>query len=98
MAKSTANSKESTQYSERATAAAHDVVDRVGEKAAHVEERIHEAADAAQRKAGDARHRAEDFSEEAMATTRGYVNQHPFASLAMAFGAGIVLSALFRRS
>lgn len=84
-------------YAQRATAAAHEAVDRVGAKAERAEERLREAADDMQRRSHDARLRARDMGEEATLTARTYVNEHPIASLAVAFGVGMLISAVMRR-
>ncbi len=84
-------------YTERATAAAHDAVDRMGAKAAEAEERIRETADELRRRSYDARGRANDLGEEAVISARTYMREHPIASLAIAFGVGALMSSLLRR-
>lgn len=84
-------------FSEKATAAAHDAVDRMGEKAARAEERLRDAADDVQRRSYDARDRARDLGDEAVVNARSYMKEHPLASLAVAFGVGMLVSAIMRR-
>lgn len=84
-------------YAERATAAAHDAVDRVGERAVRAEERLRDTADEIRRKGNRARDRAQEMGDDAAVTARSYLHEHPLASLAAAFGAGVVISALMRR-
>jgi ElaB/YqjD/DUF883 family membrane-anchored ribosome-binding protein len=86
-----------TKYSERATAAAHEAVDRIGEQAAHTEERIHKTADGVRRQSHEVREHATEMSEEATVKARTYVREHPIASLTAAFGVGVLLSTLMRR-
>lgn len=86
-----------TEYTDRATAAAHETVDRVGERAARAEERLRDAADDVGRRSEDARNRARDMREDAVAGASTYVREHPVTSLAIAFGVGVVASLLMRR-
>lgn len=86
-----------SNYSDKATAAAHDAVDRFGEQAARTEERLRDAADDIQRRSSAARERAEGLGDDVSVRTRSYVQEHPLASLGVAFGVGVLLSALMRR-
>ena len=88
---------ESGSYSERATAAAHDAVDRIGEQAERAEERIRGAAGDVRRRSYEARDRARELSDEATMTARSYLREHPLASLAVAFGVGMLFSSIMRR-
>ncbi len=92
----TAGSNGST-YSERLTQAAHETIDRVGEQAADMERRLKDKAGEVRRKSTDGRDRAQEMGQEAVETARSYAHDHPFATLAVAFGAGVLLSSLVRR-
>lgn len=89
--------RDEASYAKKATAAAHDAVDRVGEKAGRAEERLRDAAEDVQRRSHDARDRARGLGDEATLTARTYLHEHPVASLAVAFGVGMLVSAFMRR-
>lgn len=84
-------------YSERMTQAAHETVDRVGEHAADMERRLKDKADDIKRKSYETRDKARSMSEDVAENARSYTREHPIATLAMAFGAGVLLSRLMRR-
>ncbi|WP_078120493.1 DUF883 family protein [Thiosocius teredinicola] len=89
--------KSKRNYSERATSAAHDAVDRVGAQASKAEEHLRATAEDVRRRSGEMRDHARFMGEDAKVATTDYVRDRPLASLAMAFGAGVLFSILTRR-
>lgn len=59
-------------------------------------ERLHETADAARQRASDAAHFAKEKSKEGVEKAESTIKSHPFQSVAIAFGAGLLLGALLR--
>lgn len=86
-----------SSYSEKLAAAAHDALESVGDKAVRTKERLCDAADDLQRRSHAARDRARDLADEAVMQARSHVKEHPLASHAVAFGVGILMSAIMRR-
>ena len=84
-------------YAGKAKDKAHEQVDKLGERAARAEEQIRDKAGKLRENAEHAGERAGEMSDEATKIASSYVKEHPIASLAIAFGAGVVLSALMRR-
>jgi ElaB/YqjD/DUF883 family membrane-anchored ribosome-binding protein len=82
---------------DKVAAAAHEAVDKMATSADQIEERLRERAARAQVSARDAADRAQRMSEDVVTDVRHYVHEHPFASLGIAFTAGLVFSALLRR-
>lgn len=74
------------KVSARATQAAHDAIDSLGQRGAEAEERLRAAGTRASE-------RGQEISEEVAA----YVNKNPLASLGIAAAVGFVLGALLRR-
>lgn len=60
-------------------------------------EHVHHAADAARHKAEQAAHFARDKAKEGVEKAEGTIKDHPFASVAVAFGAGLLIGALLRK-
>jgi ElaB/YqjD/DUF883 family membrane-anchored ribosome-binding protein len=84
-------------YAQRATEAAHEQVDKIGERLEAGEERLRDAAANAEEKIDDVRERAgEDFSVLAE-QARGYVREHPLTAAAVAFAAGVIFVSVLRR-
>ena len=82
---------------DKVAAAAHQAVDKMAESADQIEDRLRERAARAQVRARDTADRAQRMSEDVVTDVRDYVHEHPFASLGIAFAAGLVCSALLRR-
>lgn len=81
----------------RATEAAHSAVDRAASTAATAEDKLREAAETARVRARETGERLQHRSGELASQTRRYVDDHPLASLGIAFAAGLVISSLLRR-
>ncbi|MFP8965796.1 hypothetical protein ACKC9G_04390 [Pokkaliibacter sp. CJK22405] len=93
---STATNKD-TSTTANAAAKAHEAIDRAAVHAERAEEGIRTKAGEMdeQMRAQYAKARAK--GEEVCDGVSTYVRKHPVASLGMAFGAGVVLSALLRK-
>lgn len=81
----------------RATEAVHEAVDRAAATAGPAEDRLRDAASSARVRARETGDRLQERSEELASQTRRYVDDHPLASLGIAFAAGLVISSLLRR-
>lgn len=82
---------------DRVAASTHEAVDRASEPVGRAEERIRESAEHVAERA----HKAADYGrhkrDELTQNVSSYVNEHPIASLGIAFGAGLLVSALLKR-
>jgi ElaB/YqjD/DUF883 family membrane-anchored ribosome-binding protein len=85
------------QLTLRAAEAAHDMIDRLARQAADAEVRIRRSAEDLERRAREGGREAREQGEELRGAVSEYVHEHPVSALALAFGAGIVASALLRR-
>lgn len=90
---------------EAAARVAHELVDRVAKIAGQSEEKLRKAGtgaeasvkqslDVAREKFEVARHKG----DEVKTSVTGFIQQHPFAALGIAFGTGVLLSYLTRSS
>jgi ElaB/YqjD/DUF883 family membrane-anchored ribosome-binding protein len=90
---------------EAATRMAHDFIDRVAKVAGQSEEKLRkvgasaetsvkQSLDVARDKLDVARHKG----DEVKTSVTGFIQQHPFAALGIAFGTGVLLSYLTRSS
>lgn len=59
-------------------------------------ERLHDTAEAARQRATDAAHFAKEKGREGVEKAESTIKTHPFQSVAIAFGAGLLLGALLR--
>jgi ElaB/YqjD/DUF883 family membrane-anchored ribosome-binding protein len=82
---------------ERVAQMIHEAIDRLAVHAAEAEQRIGDAAADAQSKVRETKRTAKAKGSEAVTVTENYVDQHPWAALGIAFGAGIIISSLLRR-
>ncbi len=93
-----ARNVEAAPMTAKAAGVARDLVDRLAEKAADAEVRIRSTS----HQAGDEmRSRADDMQQQTRAladTVEQYLQEHPFRALGIAFGAGMLLSIILRRS
>lgn len=83
--------------SERIAEVIHDALDRFTVHAAEAEKRVKDAAGEARIKIKATKNDARRNAGEATHAVEDYVEEHPWAALGVAFGAGIVISALLRR-
>lgn len=96
-ASETAGSRAAASESERIAQAIHEAVDRFAEHAAEAEQRIREAAGDARGRWRDGRRAARRGIDRGEHAVEDYIDHHPWYSLGIAFGAGMVISSLLRR-
>jgi ElaB/YqjD/DUF883 family membrane-anchored ribosome-binding protein len=77
---------------------AHDAIDRDAKRAEAAEENIRKSADAAEQRVRRSLVAAKEKSIGAKTAVGQFVHEHPLASLGIAFGVGIMLAALRKRS
>jgi ElaB/YqjD/DUF883 family membrane-anchored ribosome-binding protein len=83
---------------EQITSKAHEAVDRIAEQVERAEERIRTACGSAEEMLKESREKVRLQSDRMTGTVTEYVQQHPLAALGIAFGAGVVVAALLKRS
>lgn len=93
---STAGATESNA-SDRAAKKAHDVIDRAADAAAGAEQRLRAKAEEARDRALAAGGQARANSDEWVNEARLYIHERPIAAVGVAFVAGYIMAALFRR-
>jgi hypothetical protein len=86
-----------THTTERVAAAAHGTVDRLAEKASHVERELKSTARAASAKAHDAREELERESKRVLGKIERMMHEQPVTCAALAFAAGVITVSLLRR-
>ncbi len=89
---------ERSSVADQVAEAAHETVDRVAKSAADAEERIRKAAAEAERNLKKSSDKAQQQTQELNRVVTDYVNKHPVKSIGIAFAAGVLVSALLRRS
>ena len=82
---------------ERIAEIIHEAIDRFTVQAAEAEQRVRDAADDVQTRVRTSRQRARTRVYDTTEAVEEYIDDHPWAALGIAFGAGIVLSSLLRR-
>src|SRR5688572_4600121 len=82
---------------ERFAAKAHDTVDEIAERAQRAEREVRGAAERTVERARELHGQYSDTAEESLRRATSYVESHPLAVAGMAFVAGVLLSAMFRR-
>lgn len=75
----------------------HAAIDRLNVHANSAEERIQQATQNMEQLLKQSKQTAADKADEVSGSVKQYVDQHPLASLGMAFGAGVLLAVLLRR-
>lgn len=85
------------RLSDRATRAAHRAIDEVGERAAHVEDRLRETADRATHRAREEGDRARAEVDESLRELSRYIERNPLTAAALAFAAGVLVTAVLNR-
>lgn len=76
---------------------AHEAIDKVAANAAEAEERIRKAALEAEERVRKSARQVQQRSNEVADTVGEFAREHPLASVGIAFAAGYLLAALFRR-
>jgi ElaB/YqjD/DUF883 family membrane-anchored ribosome-binding protein len=92
----TTNGRKDTT-TERFAAKAHDTVDEIAERAQRAERDVRGAAERTVERARELHSQYSDSAEESLRRATSYVESHPLAVAGMAFVAGVLLSAMFRR-
>lgn len=93
----TSPSADGDHVTRRAAEAAREIIDRLARQAAEAEVRIRRSTDDLERRARAGGRQVREQGDELGAAVTEYVHEHPVSALAMAFGAGILASALLRR-
>jgi len=86
-----------TTTTERFAAKAHDTVDEIADHAQRAEREVRGAAERTIERARELHGEYSDTAEESLRRATSYVESHPLAVAGMAFVAGVLLSAMFRR-
>ncbi len=74
-----------------------DALDQFASEADDAEQRVKAAAADLKTRVASSTKQAKRTGKEAASAVEGYVDDHPWAALGIAFGAGIVLSSMLRR-
>jgi len=82
---------------ERLVEILHGALDRVGTHAGRAERGVRERADEVREGARTTGRRVRARSDDAANAVEEYVDDHPWAAVGIAFGAGIILSSILRR-
>jgi ElaB/YqjD/DUF883 family membrane-anchored ribosome-binding protein len=72
--------------------------ERAGTALESAKERVHDTAEAARQRAAEAAHYAREKGREGVEKAETTIKDHPLQSVAIAFGAGLLLGALLRSS
>ena len=91
------NGESDNPTTDRLASMAHKTIDRVAEAANQAEHKVRAAATRTAAHARDVHDQAMESADDRLRQARSYVEENPLASAALAFVAGIVLSALIRR-
>jgi ElaB/YqjD/DUF883 family membrane-anchored ribosome-binding protein len=81
-----------------AAKAAHDAIDRVARRAEQAEQRIRKTADSAEVKLRQSLQSAREKGLTVKGSVGQFVHDHPIACVGIAFGVGLLLSSLAKRS
>lgn len=88
---------QSNSESERIAQVVHEAIDRFAEKAAEAEQRVRTAASDARANVKAKQQTVKEHADQAENAVESYVEAHPWRSLGVAFGVGIVIASLLRR-
>ena len=77
-----------------ATKLAHDLIDKVARRAEQAEEGIRRTASYAEKRMRHSMRLAREKSLDAHGSTREFIRNHPFASIGIAVGLGMMLSSM----
>lgn len=81
---------------EQVAGKAHEAIDRIAAQVERAEERIRTAAGSAEETLKQSRDKAKVRAHEVGDEVTSFVQQHPVASIGIAFGAGLLVAALLR--
>ncbi|HUO82182.1 MAG TPA: hypothetical protein VM616_04920 [Gammaproteobacteria bacterium] len=93
----TAKTAKAHPTTNRATEVAHEAIDRAAASAGPAEDRLRETATEARARLRQSGERLQERSGDLAQQTQRYVDEHPLASLGIAFAAGLVVASLLRR-
>jgi ElaB/YqjD/DUF883 family membrane-anchored ribosome-binding protein len=82
---------------ERFAAKAHETVDTIAERAERAEREVRDAAERTAEQARQLREQYAETAEQSLRRASSYLESNPFAVAAIAFVAGVLLSAMIRR-
>jgi ElaB/YqjD/DUF883 family membrane-anchored ribosome-binding protein len=82
---------------ERIVRVLHDALDRLAEQAGGAEEQVRDSAESVRERVRSTKQQVRARSNEAANAVDDYVDDHPWAAVGIAFGAGIILSSILRR-
>jgi ElaB/YqjD/DUF883 family membrane-anchored ribosome-binding protein len=82
---------------ERVAQKTHDVVDKVAANISKREESLRTAATDTEEQLKQLATKAEEAAAQDVARAKRYISEKPLASIGIAFGAGLLVSALLRR-
>jgi len=88
---------EQARTTHKAAEKAHEAVDNIEQLAEQMEERFRQLADDIKEQTRQSVDAAQQKSQQATRTADQYIHQHPYASLGIAFLAGVVVSSLLKQ-
>ena len=89
--------KDLTRTTDHVAAKAHETVDTIAERAQSAEREVRKAAGRTAEQARELRDEYVDTAEQTLKRAGSYVESNPLAAVGIAFVAGVLLSAMFRR-
>jgi ElaB/YqjD/DUF883 family membrane-anchored ribosome-binding protein len=91
------SSRNEATETERLVKVLHEALDRVAEHAGGAEEQVRDSAASVQERVRSTGRQVSAKGGEAANVIEEYVDDHPWAAVGLAFGAGIILSSMLRR-
>ena len=91
------SNKKEAPWTERSASAAHETVDRVADRAATAEGRLREGAAHSAETLAEQREKLQEQVDASLIKARSFAHQNPLATAGIAFAAGVLVTALFRR-
>ncbi|GHA06453.1 hypothetical protein GCM10008090_15160 [Arenicella chitinivorans] len=89
--------KSSTTRIQQVANKAHDAVDKTADAAENVDARVRETAEQVKAKTNESVDTMKTASANAQQTVTDYVNDNPMKALGIAFGAGVIATAILRK-
>jgi ElaB/YqjD/DUF883 family membrane-anchored ribosome-binding protein len=97
MAQTTSSGELGGSTTDRLASMAHETIDRITPKANRAEHEVRGAATKAADSAKLMQEHAVEAAEDRLRTARSYAESNPLTTAGIAFAAGVLLTALFRR-
>lgn len=91
------SSRNDSTETERLAKILHEALDRVAEQAGGAEVNLRDRAAEVKERGRSTRRHVREKGNEAANMLEEYVDDHPWAAVGLAFGAGIILSSMLRR-